>query len=91
MDAQESDRKHGSDQDGVKQGKSDADNLQMQFDGLQMPNHAGNGRARRDDRLAPVAFETNSSLASENCSIDSIQVMDNVPVSQGPFYATSQN
>ena len=56
----------------------------MEFSGQEAS--AKDRRERRDnngnDRAAQVAFETNSSIGSENCSIDSIQVMESIPTSQ---------
>ena len=44
----------------------------------------------RDERAAQVAFETNSSIGSENCSIDSIQ-MEGLPSSQAMQPAQQQS
>ena len=68
MGAAESDRKQNYN---VVDGMKDADAIELEF------AHPPSLQGAIEERLAPVAFETNSSLASENCSIDSIQVMDN--------------
>lgn len=44
----------------------------LEFDGLGSQAADGRHIRLRDDRAAQVAFETNSSLGSENCSLDSI-------------------
>ena len=48
---------------------ADANGIIMEFSDK---NVTKNGKSAKDDRAAQVAFETNSSIASENCSIDSI-------------------
>ena len=57
---------------------ADADAIIMEFSDK---NVKKNGKSAKDDRAAQVAFETNSSIASENCSIDSIQIDASVPQS----------
>ena len=66
----------------------DENGVIIEFSGSdkQGKNQRKNGKSAKggdNNRAAQVAFETNSSLGSENCSIDSIQISDSVPQSSG--------